>query len=116
MKSNSFTETSPLDAPKVQIDSILFGAWNALRSDAGQKGVAIKLHFDPEVTSIPGDSSCLQEVFRNLLSNAVKFTPDGGCVDVYVPRTAHYAEVAGPTFTVRLPLLVPSMREARSFS
>jgi CheY-like chemotaxis protein len=60
---------------------------------ATEKGVDLVVDRDPEIGTVSGDPSRLQQVIWNLLANAVKFTPKGGAVYVCARRVGHSVEI-----------------------
>jgi PAS domain S-box-containing protein len=68
-------------------------AMETVRLAAEAKSIQITAHLEPEVGSIAGDSTRLQQVVWNLLSNAVKFTSPGGQVNIRLARVGSCAEI-----------------------
>jgi len=51
---------------------------------AGERKIAIKRYFHMVNSEIFYDEEAIHKVITNLLSNAIKFTPDGGCISIYI--------------------------------
>jgi PAS domain S-box-containing protein len=66
----------------VSLPTVLEAALETVRPTAQAKGIQLEATVDPDVSSVAGDASRLQQVAWNILSNAVKFTPAGGRVTV----------------------------------
>lgn len=75
-----------LELQPVDLVAVLSAALEALRLEAGDKGVEIRTHFDSSVGTVIGDPERLQQIFWNLLSNAIKFTGRQGRVDLKLER------------------------------
>jgi len=68
-------------------------AIDTVRPAAEAKGIRLELRIAPDLSSVAGDASRLQQVSWNLLSNAVKFTPAGGRVDVQLSNAQGRVEL-----------------------
>jgi signal transduction histidine kinase len=66
----------------VALPAVVEAALETVRPAAEAKGIRLEVHVAPDLASVAGDASRLQQVAWNLLSNAVKFTPAGGEVAV----------------------------------
>ena len=85
---NDILDLSKLEAGMMEIESGAFdllrlieSAVAVARGAAGNKGIAIEVHAEPDLPRIVhGDRNRLRQALLNLLSNAVKFTEDGQVV------------------------------------
>src|SRR4029453_9812709 len=74
-----------IEAGRITIEATAFSLGDLIRSttalaklQADEKGVALKMHVDPEVDrAFQGDPYRIRQVLLNLLSTAVKFTEEG---------------------------------------
>jgi signal transduction histidine kinase len=66
----------------VDIEPLIAGVVEEVRSLAGEKGLALRLVARDLPATIAADEVRVREIVLNLLSNAVKFTPAGGSVRV----------------------------------
>jgi signal transduction histidine kinase/CheY-like chemotaxis protein len=64
----------------VDVARVADAALQAVLPLAQAKGITIEVELAPELPTVAGDASRMQQVLWNLLSNAVKFTPRGGKV------------------------------------
>ena len=60
---------------------------------ATSRGIQTDLLSSDDVISVFFDREQLEKVFFNLLSNAFKFTPDGGCINVFVEEEKTFVAV-----------------------
>jgi signal transduction histidine kinase len=70
----------PLQLGRQDLKPLAEKAAEALRSQAEQNGILIRVAGDHAITTM--DSAMIQRVFENLIGNAVKFTPRGGEIEV----------------------------------
>jgi PAS domain S-box-containing protein len=110
-----------LELRPVDLVAVLTAALEALRLEAGDKGVEIRTHFDPSVGTVFGDPERLQQIFWNVLSNAVKFTGRHGHVDLRLQRLYSRAVVtiSDTGIGIRpdmLPVIFERFRQADSSS
>ena len=52
----------------------------SLRTVAAERGIALSVEIDPQLSEVVVDRARLKQVLYNYLSNALKFTPAGGRV------------------------------------
>jgi len=71
-----------LNLERIQLQTPLLAAFDSVRLDASNKGVALVLSKLDGERELLADSGRLQQVFSNVLTNALKFTEAGGSVDV----------------------------------
>jgi len=74
-----------MEMEPVDVHTALSSAIEKVRSDIGQKEIALALNLQSADFTVRGDAVRLQQVFWNILKNAVKFTPARGRIQV---RTA----------------------------
>ncbi|MBE9205336.1 response regulator [Nostoc sp. LEGE 06077] len=82
-----------LNLENVNLVSTIESALETVQLAAEAKSIQIKLHLDPTIGKVKGDSGRLQQVIWNLLSNAVKFTPEGGLVTVDLKQIDSQAQI-----------------------
>jgi PAS domain S-box-containing protein len=82
-----------LEVQPVEVASIVFAAFDAVRAAAEAKQIALLPDFDVDYVQITGDPDRLQQIVWNLLSNAVKFTPEGGVVTVQLAYDDPYVRL-----------------------
>jgi signal transduction histidine kinase len=82
-----------LDIGPVRLALIIDRAIDSLRAESDTKHIRIKKSLDDSVGEVAGDLDRLQQVVLNLLSNAIKFTPDDGCVEVWLEGAGRKARL-----------------------
>jgi signal transduction histidine kinase len=82
-----------LDLRTVSPADIVRQAVETVRPAAQAKDIRIETVLDPDSGTIVCDPERLLQIVWNLLSNAIKFTRDGGCVEVFLARTAFRIEL-----------------------
>ena len=82
-----------LDLGAVAFGEVLESTVDSLRPGAEAKSVAIECSFAPDIGTLNGDATRLQQVIANLLSNAVKYTPPGGTVRLSSARVGAQVEI-----------------------
>ena len=82
-----------LNVERLDLAAVVEGAVETARPAATAKHISLRTTIDPQLSTVSGDSSRLQQVFWNLLSNAIKFTPKGGSVQVGLDRIESHLEV-----------------------
>ncbi|MBN8422771.1 MAG: PAS domain S-box protein [Verrucomicrobia bacterium] len=83
-----------LDVQRVELQSVIGEAVEALRPAAHAKSLRIHPLLDPMAPPVLGDPGRLQQIVWNLLSNAVKFTPAGGEITVALQRVNSHLEIS----------------------
>jgi signal transduction histidine kinase len=83
--------TLRLASEPVDLLSVARAALDTVRPLAVIRNVRLAFSPDrPAIDAVLGDATRLEQVIWNLLSNAIKFTPEGGCVSVFIePSTGH---------------------------
>lgn len=82
-----------LDAAPVDLAQVLTAALETIDLAAQARTICLKTTIDAEVPPVWGDAGRLQQVVWNLLSNAVKFTPEQGCVEIWLSRLGQQAQI-----------------------
>lgn len=81
---NDVLDISKIEAGQLELASASFDLRSSLEKtvklvapQAAKKGIELKLHIAPDVSTVCADQRRLEQVFLNLLNNAVKFTEKG---------------------------------------
>lgn len=82
-----------LQTRPVDLIPIIESAIETLRQAAEVKGIEMRVTLDPSIGPVLADPDRLQQVVWNLLSNAIKFTPDEGCIEVFLERVDPYIQI-----------------------
>ena len=75
-----------LKARPLNLAGIIETTIETVRQAAEAKGIQIKRDIDLSIEPVMVDPDRLQQVLWNLLSNAIKFTPEEGCVEIFLER------------------------------
>jgi len=87
------TGETRLDLSVVELPQLVRAVLESAGPAAIAKGVRFDAFVDPNVGTILGDPTRLQQTLWNLLSNAIKFTPKGGWADMRVLRCDSNIEI-----------------------
>jgi signal transduction histidine kinase len=71
------TELTP-----VSVEMAVMGVVEQLSSQAGEKGIDLRVNYVPRALTVMASEEGLGRIFVNLIGNAVKYTPAGGQVSV----------------------------------
>lgn len=82
-----------VSATPVELLLVIHAAIDVLRPAADAKNIRIRTHLGATEVVVRGDADRLQQVTWNLLANAVKFTPQQGCIDIYLSQRDAHAEI-----------------------
>ncbi|MPZ70662.1 MAG: hypothetical protein GEU71_14205 [Actinobacteria bacterium] len=75
---------NPSLVPRAEVDlsQVTEREVEALRGDAGEKAIRLRLELPALPISVHGDEAQLGLIVRNLVENAIRYTPDGGQIEV----------------------------------
>ncbi|MEP6593931.1 MAG: HAMP domain-containing sensor histidine kinase, partial [Acidobacteriota bacterium] len=91
--SRTVTGKLTLQNGLVDLESVVHAAIDTHRPAASAKSLHLDVDTEPDLPTVPGDASRLQQVVSNLLANAIKFTPHYGRITVCTRRTAEGIEL-----------------------
>ena len=77
----------------VNLAPIIEAAVETVRPAAEDKGIGIKVRLDPSIGPLMIDPVRLQQIVWNLLCNAIKFTPDKGCIEIFLEQVSPYFQI-----------------------
>lgn len=86
------TGTFVLHPREGRLHETIARAMSTVWGKAEQKGIALSVKCDPEIT-VQHDSKWTAEAIGNILDNAVKYTPEGGYVQVTVRPWQFYTRI-----------------------
>lgn len=82
-----------LNIDDVDIKELLFSILSQLEPRATRNNIDLEAHIE-DVPIIKADRNRLKQVFINIIDNALKFTPEGGCIKVFVCITTDKIRVS----------------------
>jgi PAS domain S-box-containing protein len=82
-----------LNMGQVNLALTIRAALETVQLASQAKSIAIETKLDPQIPSILGDVTRLQQVVWNLLSNAIKFTSEKGRVEVSLEQIDNQAQI-----------------------
>jgi PAS domain S-box-containing protein len=83
-----------LNVTDIDIAQLLSSSLETVRLSAEAKLISINTSFAPDLGTIAGDETRLQQIVWNLLTNAVKFTPRSGTVTLTGERSESHLTIA----------------------
>jgi PAS domain S-box-containing protein len=90
------SRTLSIEPAAAEVDALLRETVAAHEAAAGEKGVSLVTHVEPDLPEVLIDEQRIQQVLANLVTNALRFTPEGGRITLRAER--HDARTA--VFTV----------------
>lgn len=83
----AFAREKKLRQGSVAIHQLLDDIVAQIGFQAPLTGIRVERHYDPELTTVPGDGDQLRQVFSNLILNAVQAMPAGGVLTLTTRRS-----------------------------
>lgn len=77
----------PIESADVSLAAIATDVIADYQTEASDKGVTVRPHFDERDALVKGDRRMLGKIVGHLLANAVKFSPAGGDIEIDVVRS-----------------------------
>jgi signal transduction histidine kinase len=78
------SETTKIGSVPVSLEQIINELVHEFREAAGEREIKLNPQYANDLPLINADPNMIQKALYQLIVNAIKYTPDGGCIDIFL--------------------------------